>query len=309
MEEDPNFKEEILVKNYIDYEILSSNFFLPITSLMTLYLFYQKANDNLMTKWYMCFTPINIFFAYKFVYFMYKIVKPDENNMYNIIRTKLIRFDNISSLSNFFSLLLYCGLIILFYFIGLFLDTKKDEHIFTSIYICFGLVTLQLIYSFLRTLPPFSVMKHAISYKKDDDEEVEKSSYAAFFSTIMGPVLTYFSNMMIVCSTSTGMCTQIYMSTVASLLGAFGVSVSYFSEYLFPITVVLLGVSLFSLYIKRKSLKHKPFLLGCVATILIIVPHYVEYLWILSYIGNCLMLGAAIWNMKTNKLSGLPRFK
>jgi hypothetical protein len=309
MEEDANFKEEILVKNYIDYEILTNNFFLPITSLMSLYLFYQKANDNLMTKWYMCFTPLNFFFAYKFAYFLYKIVKPDENNIYNIIRTKLVRFENISNLSNFFSLLLYSGFIVLFYYIGLFLDTKKDEHIFTSIYIGFGLISMQLIYSFLRTLPPFSIMKHVISYKKDDDEEVEQSSYAAFCSTIMGPVLTYFSNMMIVCSTNTGMCTQIYMSTVASLLGAFGVSVSYFSEYLFPITVVLLGVSLISLYIKRRSLKHKPFLLGCLATILIIVPHYFESLWVLSYIGNGLMFGAAIWNMKVNKLSGLPRFK
>jgi len=115
--------------------------------------------------------------------------------------------------------------------------------------------------------------------------------------------------MMIVCSSSSGMCTQIYMSTITSLLGAFGVSIANFSDYLFPITIVLLMVSLVSLYIKRKSFKHKPFLLGLFASILIILSHCFEVAWFLTYIGNGLMIGAAVWNMRMNKLSGLPRFK
>ena len=310
MEEDANFKEEVLVKNYIDYEIMPNGFFLPICTLLSLYLFYQKASDNLMASWYLCLTPLNIYFSLKFLYFMYKIAYPDENNAYNIIRLKLKRFENISNLSNFFSLLFYAGYIVLFYFIGLFLDTKKDEYIFSSVYVGFGILTLQIIYSFLRTLPPFSIMKHIISYKKnEDDEEAEKSTYTAFIGTIVAPILTYFSNMMIVCSTSSGMCTQLYMSTITSLLGAFGVSISHFSDYLFPITMILLGVSLVSLWIKRKSFTHKPFLLGSFSAILIFISHYVETLWFLIYIGNVLMILAAVWNMKMNKLSGLPRFK
>jgi len=308
MDEDANFKDEILVKNYIDYEILSNIIFFPICSMLSMYLFYQKASDNLMTRWYLCFTPINIFFAYKFMFFLYKIVKPDENSVYNIIRNKLKRFDNIANLSNFFSLLVYACLLGIFYYIGLFLDTKKDENIFNAIYIGFALVSIQVIYTFLRSLPAFSLSKHFFAYKKEDEEEVEQSSWTAMLGTIMAPILTYFSNMMIVCSANTGMCTQVYMSTVSALLGAFGVSISNFSDYLFPMTVVLLFVSLISLFIKRKSFTHKPFLLGCSATAMIIISHFFASLWLLLYLGNILMIIAAVWNIKMNKFSGLPRY-
>jgi len=258
----------------------------------------------------MCFTPMNIFFAYKFCFFMYKILKPDESNVYNLI-IKLNRFPNISSLSNFFSLITYTLLFTLFYYIGLFLDTKKDEQIFNSIYVGFALISLQLFYAFLRTLPQFSLNKHAIAYTKkneDGEEEEDKTQYSAFMS-IMGPIMTYFSNMMVICSTSSGTCSQLYMSTLSALLGAFGVSISNFSQYMFPLTVVLLLVSCYSLYAKRGSLTHKPFLLGVLATLLIIISQVIQSLWIFNYIGNVIMIGAAIWNYKMNKLMGLPRFK
>ena len=47
---------------------------------------------------------------------------------------------------------------------------------------------------------------------------------------------------MIICSG--GACTQIYISTFKSILGAFGVTLSEINKYMFPITCVLLGVSL-----------------------------------------------------------------
>jgi hypothetical protein len=68
---------------------------------------------------------------------------------------------------------------------------------------------------------------------------------------------------------------------------------------------------LLSLYWKKKSLTHKPFLLGVFGCVLIIISHVFEKnsLYYLIYPGNILMIGAAIWNAKTNKFSGLPRFK
>jgi len=95
------------------------------------------------------------------------------------------------------------------------------------------------------------------------------------------------------------------MSTITSILGAFGVTISDFSEYLFPVTLILLGVSLFSLYIKKKRLTHLPFLLGVLSTGLIILSHFVESLWFMLYVGNVSMIGAAIWNAKLNKFYGL----
>ncbi len=44
---------------------------------------------------------------------------------------------------------------------------------------------------------------------------------------------------MMIVYNSSGVCAQVYMSTIASSLGAFGVTISDFSKYLFPITIVL----------------------------------------------------------------------
>jgi hypothetical protein len=55
-------------------------------------------------------------------------------------------------------------------------------------------------------------------------KEENKSIILAFVSSLLGPILTYFSNMMIICSD--GACSQIYISTTTNILGAFGVTLS-----------------------------------------------------------------------------------
>ena len=112
--------------------------------------------------------------------------------------------------------------------------------------------------------------------------------------------------MMIICSG--GACTQIYISTITSILGAFGVTLSEISKYMFPLTCVLLGISLLSLYIKRKKFLHGPFLLGVFSAIIILLGKYYEKTKLskLIYPGNILMIIAAIWNARINKFSGLP---
>jgi hypothetical protein len=77
---------------------------------------------------------------------------------------------------------------------------------------------------------------------------------------------------------------------------------------MFPITCVLLGVSLISLYIKKREILHRPFLLGLFSAAMIILGKYFEKTWLskLVYPGNILMIIAAIWNARMNKFSGLP---
>ena len=77
---------------------------------------------------------------------------------------------------------------------------------------------------------------------------------------------------------------------------------------MFPITCVLLGVSLISLYIKKREILHKPFLLGAFSAILIILGKYFEKSFLSKFVypGNILMIIAAIWNARMNKFSGLP---
>ena len=154
-----------------------------------------------------------------------------------------------------------------------------------------------------------SIKKNSPCVEKENEENNESGSFWGFYSSLTAPILTYFSNMMIVCSG--GACHSIVASTIGSLLGAFGVTVSNFSAYLFPFTVILLIVSLYSLWAKRRTWTHKPFLLGVVSCILILIASFNQesHIYYLIYPGNIGMIGAAIWNAKVNKLYGLPRFK
>jgi hypothetical protein len=178
------------------------------------------------------------------------------------------------------------------------LDDRNDEFLIASFKFLISTTIWGVLYSIIRKMPQLKL--------KEQAKEENNSIFVAFASSLLGPILTYFSNMMIVCSG--GACTQIYISTITSILGAFGVTLSEISKYMFPITCILLGISLLSLYIKKKKILHPPFLLGLFSSILIILGKYYEKTVLSKFIlpGNILMIISAIWNARINKFSGLP---
>ena len=296
-------KDAKIVSKYNDLDIISDKMLFSTTSLFSFYLFYNKLIDNFMTKWHVCFYPTYFFFVWNVIKFFIKIVnqEKEENEIHYILYVQVKNLENILIASNFFSLILYSEAIMVVYYFCEFMDSKSDEYLFYSVYLVMTMFITHILYSLIRLLDIFKLESHSTN----DD----KSFTAALGSSLIAPVLTYFSNMMIVCNASAGTCTQIYMSTITSIFGAFGVTISDFSDYLFPVTVVLLLISLFSLYINKRKIFHPPFLLGVFATTIIVLSHFVESLWILLYIGNVLMIIAAIWNAKLNKFYGLPSFK
>jgi hypothetical protein len=305
--EDLDYKNEhpYIISTYNDYDILSDTCLGSIFSLFTLYFLLQKISDNLMTKWQACFYPMYLYFFIIFAKYFLKIVYSEMAESGEETTCKrTIKIDNMERvvlISNFFKFI-YSPLMFLgVYYIGEFLDKRDDIYLFYSLYIMMAILLCQIGYSLIRRLSAFNLQVKPVITDADNNSAI------GFVSSVIAPVLTYCSNAMVVCSSS-GVCTQVYMSTIASLLGAFGVTLSDFSEYLFPITIVLLGISLFSLYIKRKKLLHGPFLLGVFACLLIILSHVFEELSLLIYPGNVLMLGAAIWNARVNKFYGLPRY-
>jgi hypothetical protein len=301
--EDAEYKNDhqMVISTFKDYEILSDTYMSSIFGLFTIYFFIQKISDNLMAKWQACLYPMYLNFIILFIKYALKIFYSelnDDGENKSLIRAKNI--ERVVLISNFFKFLYAPLFFLMFYYIGEFLDRREDIYLFYSFYVLSAILISQVLYSLIRMLSLFD-----ISVKRDS--QADSNSVLAFVSSVLTPILTYFSNMMIVCSSS-GVCTQVYASTIASLLGAFGVTLSDFSEYLFPITVVLLGISLFSLYIKNKKLLHKPFLLGVFSCVLIILSHVFEPCAWLIYPGNVLMIGAAIWNARVNKFYGLPRY-
>ena len=273
-----------LISEYESYEISKPDIFLYSCLFFTSYFLY------LITKALISF---------------YFIIKNDnqsqnEKEKHNIILNNLEipNLLNMYIVSNFFKFILYLLLICFIYNIHSFLDYRNDDFLESSLKFLIATTVWGIVYSLIRKIPNLKL--------KESKKEKNNSIIIAFITSLISPALTYVSNMMIICSG--GACTQIYISTITSILGAFGVTLSEISKYMFPITCVLLGVSLISLYIKKREILHRPFLLGLFSAAMIILGKYFEKTWLskLVYPGNILMIIAAIWNARMNKFSGLP---
>ena len=301
-------REEVnsfLISEYESFEIAKPNIFLYLCLFLTSYFLYLKITDRFIALWRATFYPLYIYLIIKALISFYLIIKNDNNSQdekgkYNIILNNLeiTNLLNIYIVSNFFKFIHYLLIICFIYNTHSFLDSRKDDFLFSAVRFLIITAIWGILYSLIRKIP---ILKF-----KESKKEKNNSIAIAFITSLISPALTYFSNMMIICSG--GACTQIYISTITSILGAFGVTLSELTKYMFPITCVLLGVSLISLYIKKRDILHKPFLLGVFSAIIIIIGKYFEKTKLnkLVYPGNILMIVAAIWNAKMNKFSGLP---
>ena len=99
------------------------------------------------------------------------------------------------------------------------------------------------------------------------------------------------------------MCYTLPLTTVSTYLGAFGITVFDVNDLMFPLAIVFIGISLFSLYWKKKSLTYVPFLIGVAAAVIIITSHLLEAGFLMMFSGNILMVIAAIMNSKIGKFT------
>ena len=301
-------REEInsyIVSEYEKYNISKPDLLLYICLFLTSYFLYLKITDRFIALWRVTFYPLYFYLILRTLISFYIIIKNDNLSSIQKEKSDLIYNNleisnllNIYVISTFFKFILYLLIICIIYNIHSFLDNRNDEFLIASFRFLIGTTMWGVLYSLIRKIPQLKL--------KEQKKEENNSIFVAFISSLLGPLLTYASNMMIICSG--GACTQIYISTITSILGAFGVTLSEISKYMFPITCVLLGISLLSLYIKKKKILHGPFLLGVFSAIIIILGKYYEKTKLakLIYPGNVLMIIAAIWNARINKFSGLP---
>ena len=294
-----------IISEYEKYNISKPDIFLYACLFLTSYFLYLKITDRFIALWRVTFYPIYVYLILKTLISFYLIIKNDnitsiQKEKHDILLNNLeiSNLLNIYIVSTFFRFILYLLLICFVYNIHSFLDDRNDEFLIASFKFLISTTIWGILYSIIRKMPQLKL--------KEQAKEENNSIFVAFASSLLGPILTYFSNMMIVCSG--GACTQIYISTITSILGAFGVTLSEISKYMFPITCILLGISLLSLYIKKKKILHPPFLLGVFSSILIILGKYYEKTVLSNFVlpGNILMIISAIWNARINKFSGLP---
>lgn len=282
--------------------------------LISLYLLYLKIMDSLMVSWLICFYPVLGLLIFRFCQTFLSLIQESNtkamlSQYINPEDEIILKLENLTLLSNLFNLINFCFYGFSCLFIAEYMDSKEIEWIFYFMNVLIGSCLSHLIFNLVSNMSYFNIKK--TSNHNDVEANIhikENESILMFISGILTPVMTYVSNMMIICSANSGVCTQFYLSTLTSILGAFGITISNISAYLFPITLIMLVVSNISLFIKRKKISHPPFLLGIASTVLIILSKVFDFS-LLNYIGSLTMIVAAIWNMKMNKFFGLPSKK
>lgn len=106
------------------------------------------------------------------------------------------------------------------------------------------------------------------------------------------------------CST-TGICSSLYASTLTSFLSSFGISVLDVTKCLWPVTALLLSITLYSLYYTHRSVLYAPFFLGVIAGTGVLLSQTVVDNGLLTWSSNALLIGAAIWNNRIAKSADL----
>lgn len=107
----------------------------------------------------------------------------------------------------------------------------------------------------------------------------------------MGNTMTYCAG---------GACNSIYISTISTFFSAFGISIVEYIHYISFLAFFFILLTLISLYSVKRSCKYGPFILSCFGTVLILIDTLLYDIDYLTYAGNVLLIGSAIWNSRLN---------
>jgi hypothetical protein len=319
MIDDHKTDHNMIISSYSDYGILNEDLSLPISACITLFFIYQKLNDNLMSRWHAPFYLLYALFIFKFIKAFVQIIKSgDEEDSTQIhevsqdeakfhgyeikFKLNIHNLDKIVLISNLFSMLHIVSFFFTIYFLAEYLDKKADEYMFYSIYALQCSCLIHVGYTLL-----IKIFRHEIKKCYCGPGECQHGSSISFITSLFAPALSYITTLLTICSG--GACTQIYLSSISSLLGTFGVTATSMAEWALPLTIVLLAIALYSIYVYKRKLSHPPFILAVVGCIFILGSHVIDesYSSYILWPGNVMMIGAGLWNAKINRMYGLPR--
>jgi len=148
-------------------------------------------------------------------------------------------------------------------------------------------MVLYLSYSFARA-----------RIENDDSLPItEPKCRASIYGLALNFCMQILRNSFIVCSN--GSCNQIYLSTVSAFFTALGIPIFEYIKYFNFLGVLLMVLSLLSLYSVRESVFYLPFIISSIGSSLIIV-NIIFSVAYLGYFGNFLMIVSAVWNAKAS---------
>jgi len=157
-----------------------------------------------------------------------------------------------------------------------------------------------LAYTYLYTQMQKTPITPPVTKNTTDVNTEDAKSGVSFLTTLMTPVFNFLGSSVAICSGGT--CTAMYGSTLSAIFGAFGITITEWLPYLDGLTGLLVFVSVYVLWSAKRDYKYKPFLLGVVGAVLIISYLVTSQYKIMLYIGNVMMVVAALWNIKLNRV-------
>jgi hypothetical protein len=282
---------------------LQGSYSLALAGSATLLLCYFKVESTFVGDWELIFLPVFLLFLKNVVIGAKKLISElvHEEEISGNIGSQIIILTNTGELT----LSILSGLL-LFSICDFLGGADQDAPEATlaayraKIYIYLGIILVgYLIYSWL-------LYRLQEVYYSDDSLLPLHHSAANTFGVVSTTLNTIFSMLTSLLTTtffvcSGGSCHTLYVSTLSSFLSAVGLSVLDWMPYLNGLTFLFLLIGLLSLYIKNKSFKHKPFLLGLISATSIITSILFYESRLLLYGGNLGMIVAAIWNGRSDQ--------
>jgi hypothetical protein len=252
---------------------------------LTCVLTYAKVEGELFFfTWQMTLAPTFLYLIIQTLIYLKKVIVMDESTYKEVYSIKINRFQLLDS---FFHLVLTLLLLFKAFYIAYMLDVEEEP---VSSKPLFAAVALYMIVNFAYTYSAKSF---------DKDNSVAEKKDGSLFTSVMSPILNFLGSSFVLCGG--GSCSTIYGSTISAIFSAFGISISEWLPFLDWLTFLLVLVSVGVLYYAKKDLSYKPFLLSCVAAIIIFSDQlFLQMRWPV-YIGNVLMVTAALWNSRLNK--------
>ena len=291
-------KNQMLLKH--DRLILPTSFSFPLLNTLTLLLIYAKNTSDLYIRWSLILSPTFIYLLLSIILSLkslFSLEIENENHLTNL-QIKLLLINNLFQMIFSIISLIFC------IFLSEYLDFLDYPPIpitdFSIIHLYF-LVCLAFLSYFIYAI----FIKTLLNTEKTEKDE-ENHKKISLITILMNAIFSILGNTMTFCST--GACSSIYVSTLSAFFSAFGITIIDWLPYLRYSAVIFIIISIFSLYSAKKSFFYWPFIVCLCGSGLILASMMLVENNYMLYIGNLMMIGAAVGNARINK-AGFGRMK
>ena len=274
-----------------------------VLNAITLVLVFKKVElKSLDWSWINTFIPTFLYLIHQMITNFSSILLIELPKDQDSSKDKVPKLFILDSLNHF---LQYMVLFICLIIITELLETIPEQrslfplYIIATIYLLLHLAYTVLHSSIIQRSQPLSVNKVMPLIILSNNDDSNKPGIS-FFTSLITPLFNFLGSSVAICAGGT--CTAIYGSTLSAIFSAFGITITEWLPYLDGLTGFLIIISVYVLYTAKRDWKYQPFVLSAVAATLIIFQMITSFSKIFLYVGNIMMILAALWNIRLNRV-------